>query len=243
MFEEMKLKSIVKTLLVIGMLSWVAVGFAQNQEGQPGNQGNSLSKLMAMLGKMTDEQKAYARANWLVAPEAYTNRHDHPSSYIISPNPAPDTQKTYECSGCSSAYLLRFYGESVNGVELFNQPTFPCKHSEGAYPKCFKVLFEEQLGNYTTEYYTGTTDDLKDAVSKGTPVIVLLFNGKTLHYVPVVGYDEEHFFIQDSVDDYRNVDDCNDFNRSVEIPVFDKMWNIPIESCQRLFVIVGKKQG
>ena len=31
MFEEMKLKSIVKTLLVVGMLSWVAVGSAQNR--------------------------------------------------------------------------------------------------------------------------------------------------------------------------------------------------------------------
>lgn len=237
----MYMKSMVKTLLVVVMLSLVTGVSAQNQEGQPGNQGNSLSKLMVMLNNMTDEQKAYARANWLVEPETYVNQHDHPSSYLISPNPAPDTQKTCECSGCSSAYLLRFYGENANGVELFNQQSFPCKHSEGAYPKCFKILFEEQYGNYTTAYYTGTTDDLKNAVSKGTPVIVLLFNGKTLHYVPVVGYDEEHFFIQDSVDEYRNVDDCDNFNRSVEIPVFDKMWNIPIESCQRLFVIVEKK--
>ena len=241
MFEKMNSKSKVKTLLVVMMLSWVTVVPAQSQEGQPGNQGSSLSKLMTMLDKMTDEQKAYARANWLVAPEIYVSQHDHPATYTISPNPAPDTQTTFECSGCSSAYLLRFYGKQVNGVELFNQPTFPCKHSEGAYPKCFKVLFEEQYGNYTTAYYTGTTDDLKDAVSKGIPVIVLLFNGKTLHYVPVVGYDEDHFYIQDSVDEYRNVDDCNDFNRSVEIPVFDKMWNIPIESCQRLFVIVREK--
>ena len=239
----MYMKSMVKTLLVVVMLSLVTGVSAQNQEGQPGNQGNSLSKLMVMLNNMTDEQKAYARANWLVEPETYVNQHDHPSSYLISPNPAPDTQKTCECSGCSSAYLLRFYGENANGVELFSQQSFPCKHSEGAYPKCFKILFEEQYGNYTTAYYTGTTDDLKNAVSKGTPVIVLLFNGKTLHYVPVVGYDEEHFFIQDSVDEYRNVDDCADFNRSVEIPVFDKMWNIPIESCQRLFVIVGKYKG
>ena len=237
----MNLKSMVKTLLVVMMLFGVTIVSAQNQERQPGNQGNSLSKLMEMLGKMTDEQKAYARANWLVAPETYVNRHDHPSSYVISPNPVPDTQKTCECSGCSSAYLLRFYGDSINGVELFNQLSFPCKHSEGAYPKCFKVLFEQQYGNYTTEYYTGTTDDLKNAVSKGIPVIVLLFNGKTLHYVPVVGYDKEHFYIQDSVDEYRNVDDCNNFNRSVEIPVFDKMWNIPVESCQRVFVIVKKK--
>ena len=237
----MNLKSTVKTLLVVMMLSWVTVVSAQNQEVQSGNQGNSLSKLMVMLSKMTDEQKSYARANWLVAPETYVKWHDHPLSFIIFPNPVPDTQHTCECSGCSSAYLLRFYGESVNGVELFNRPSFPCKHSEGAYPKCFKVLFEEQYDKYTADYYTGTTEDLKNAVSKGIPVIVLLFNGKTLHYVPVVGYDKDHFFIQDSVDEYRNVDDSKNFNRSVEIPVFDKMWDIPIESCQRLFVIVRKK--
>ncbi len=236
----MNLKSMVKTLLVAMMLSWVTVVPAQNQEVQPANQSNSLNKLMVMLSKMTDEQKAYARANWLVAPETYVKWHDHPSSFIISPNPVPDTQNTCECSGCSSAYLLRFYGESVNGVELFNRPSFPCKHSEGAYPKCFKVLFEEQHDDYVADYYTGTTDDLKNAVSKGIPVIVLLFNGKTLHYVPVVGYDKDHFFIQDSVDEYRN-EDFKNYNRSVEISVFDKMWNIPIESCQRLFVIVRKK--
>ena len=240
MIGKMDLKSMVKTLLAVVMLSWVTAVSAQNQEGA-GNEGSSLSKLMEMLGKMTDEQKAYARANWLVAPEAYVNTNDHPSAYVITPNPAPDTQTACECSGCSSAYLLRFYGESANGVELFNRPSFPCKHSEGAYPRCFKVFFEEQLGNYTADYYTGTTDDLKNAVSKGTPVIVLLFNGKTLHYVPVVGYDGSHFFIQDSVDEYRNVDDSNSFNRSVEIPVFDKLWNIPIESCQRLFVVVRRK--
>ena len=241
MIRKMNMKSMLKTLLVVVTLSWVTAVSAQNQVGQSGNEGNSLSKLMAMLGKMTDEQKAYARANWLVAPEAYVNRMDHPASYVISPNPAPDTQTSFECSGCSSAYLLRFYGERANGVDLFNQPSFPCKHSEGAYPRCFKVLFEEQMGNYTVDYYTGGTDDLKNAVSKGTPVIVLLFNGKTLHYVPVVGYDGNHFYIQDSVDEYRNVYENDNYNRSVEIHVFDKMWNIPIESCQRLFVIVRKK--
>ena len=237
----MNLKSFIRTLLVTVMLSCVTGISAQKHEGQSGNQSNSLSKLMNMLGNMTDEQKAYARANWLVAPEIYVNKHDHPSSYIISPNPAPDTQNDYECSGCSSAYLLRFYGENINGVVLFNQPTFPCKHSEGAYPKCFKVLFEEQYENFTTEYYTGSTNDLKNAISKGIPVIVLLFNGKTLHYVPVIGYDNDYFFIQDSVNEYRNVVDCKSFNRTVEISVFDKMWNIPIESCGRLFVIVKKK--
>ena len=222
-------------------LLWGYSANAQNQNVQSENQENSLSKLMVMLNNMTEEQKAYARANWLITPETFINRHNYPSSYVIYPNPVPDTQAGNECAACSSAYLLRFYGENVNGVSLYQQPTFPCKYSEGAYPKCFKILFEEQYKNYTAAYYTGTTDDLKDAVSRGIPVIALIFNGNTLHYVPVVGYDESHFFIQDSVEKYRNVTDNKAYNERIDIHLFDKMWNIPIESCQRLFVMVNKR--
>lgn len=197
--------------------------------------------MLNMLNNLTDEQKAYARANWLVTPEAYVNKHDHPSSFVIYPNPKPDTQSGNECAACSSAYLLRFYGEDVDGMTLYHQPTFPCKYDDGAYPKCFKVFFEEQRSNYTAEYYTGTIDDLKNAISKGIPVIALVSTGKTLHYVPVVGYDETHFFIQDSVEKYRNAADKEAYNESIEIETFDMMWNIPIESCQRLFVVVKKR--
>lgn len=233
-------KSIFISSLLLMQLLLPSFACAQNPEGVSGGQENSLEKLMVMLNTMTDEQKEFARANWLVAPEVYDNQQDHPSSYIVFPNPQPDTQTENECAACSSAYLLRFYGEDVDGVALYHQPSFPCKYKDGAFPKCFKVLFEEQYKAYTTEYYTGTTDDLKNAISKGVPVISLVFTGKTLHYVPVVGYDESHFFIQDSVEKYRNVADNKAYNESVDIETFDKMWNIPIESCQRLFVVVKK---
>ena len=248
----MKRTAIITYLLTAIMLSWSTDIHAQvtDQQGvlpkdnTPSqivdNQGNFLSRLEQKLSQMTEEEQAYARANWLVAPSTYTNNHTHPASYIIAPNPAPDTQTTFECSGCSSAYLLRFYGEEANGVELFHQSSFPCKHEEGAFPRCFKVLFEEQHKNFSTAYYTGTTDDLKNAVSQGVPVIVLISNGKSLHYVPVVGYDESNFYIQDSVERYRNVANNTAYNRSIDINTFDKMWNIPLESCQRLFVIVNK---
>ena len=235
----MNKKSLLMSALLL--LSCAIPLHAQNQDGLSENQGNSLNKLLNMLNNMTDEQKAYARANFLVAPTAYVNQHDHPSSYIIFPNPRPDTQQGIECAACSSAYLLRFYGKEVDGVSLYQQSSFPCKYEDGAYPKCFKILFEEQYKTYTTEYYTGTTDDLKNAISKGIPVIVLVFNGKTLHYIPVVGYDESHFFIQDSVEKYRNTADNKAYNESVDIETFDRMWNIPIESCQRLFVVVKKR--
>ena len=236
----MENKSVIISTLLLMLFSWTSAQ-AQNQEDKQGNQENSLNKFLNMLNNLTDEQKAYARANWLVAPEKYVNTHDHPSSFVIYPNPKPDTQSGNECAACSSAYLLRFYGEDVDGMTLYHQPTFPCKYDDGAYPKCFKVLFEEQRSNYTAEYYTGTIDDLKNAISKGIPVIALVSTGKTLHYVPVVGYDETHFFIQDSVEKYRNAADKEAYNESIEIETFDMMWNIPIESCQRLFVVVKKR--
>lgn len=236
----MEKKTFLIFTLLLMLFSWSSFAQAQNPKEPSGNQENTLNKLLSMLNNMTDEQKAYARANWLMAPEEYANKHDHPSSFVIFPNPKPDTQTKNECAACSSAYLLRFYGEDVEGVSLYQQPTFPCKYGDGAYPRCFKVLFEEQYKNYTAEYYTGSTDDLKNAVSKGIPVIALVFTGKTLHYVPVVGYDESHFFIQDSVEKYRNVADNDAYNESIDIDMFDRMWNIPIESCQRLFVVVKK---
>ena len=236
-----KRRFVLVSALLLMLLSCTFSAHAQVQDGLSGNQENTLNKLLNMLNNLTEEQKAYARANWLVAPEAYVNNHDHPSSYVIYPNPKPDTQNGNECAACSSAYLLRFYGEDVDGVSLYHQPTFPCKYDDGAYPKCFKTLFEEQYTNFTAAYHTGTTDDLKNAISKGIPVIALVFTGKSLHYVPVVGYDESHFFIQDSVEQYRNVADNEAYNESVDIDTFDKMWNIPIESCQRLFVVMKKR--
>lgn len=227
--------------LILMLISWISPAHAQTQDEQSGNQANALGNLMSKLNNMTDEQKDYARANWLVTPETYVSQHDHPSSYVIFPNPMPDTQNGNECAACSSAYVLRFFGEDVDGVSLYHQPTFPCKYEEGAFPRCFKMLFEEQYNTFTTEYFTGTTDDLKNAVSKGIPVITLVYTGKSLHYVPVVGYDESHFFIQDSVEKYRNVVGNNAYNESINIDTFDKMWNIPIESCQRLFVMVKKR--
>ena len=237
----MKNTFVLACLLSVMTFLCVSVSQAQNTETPSAEQGDQISKLLAVINNMTEEEKAFVRTNLMVEPIAYSNEHQYPPSYIIDPNPAPDTQTANECAGCCSAYLLRFYGEDVDGVWLYQQPSFPCKMADGAYTRCFKVLFEEQLKNYTTTYYTGTTDDLKDAVSQGVPVIVLLFTGKTLHYVPVVGYDESHFYIQDSVKKYRNVADNKAYNEAIAIDTFEKMWNIPLESCQRLFVIVKKQ--
>ncbi len=229
-------------LAFVIMLLWTSNVCSQNNMAIPDISAIPISSWQGMMNLLGDEQKAFIRDNLLVAPSVYDNNNNHPGSFVITPNPAPDTQSGVECAACSSAYLLRFYGAEANGVEMYHNPTFPCKHKGGAFPRCFRILFEQQLDGYTAEYYTGTTEDLRDAVSKGVPVIVLLlYNGNSLHYVPVVGYDDTYFYIQDSVDKYRNVTDNDDYNEKLDIATFDAMWNIPFDPCRRLFVLVHKK--
>ena len=117
--------SYISSALLVAMLFWASVVSAQSQEAQAAGQGSIFERLVEMLGEMTDEEKAYARSNWLVTPAEYANSHDHPASYLITPNPAPDTQQKVECAACSSAYLLRFFGEEADGVALYHSETFP----------------------------------------------------------------------------------------------------------------------
>ena len=159
---------------------------------------------------------------WLVAMLLWAsvanaqNQDDFFSKVVELLNEMSDEEKVY--------VRENMYGETANGVELYHQDSFPYKYEGGAFPRCFKTFFEELHKGYTTEYYTGTTDDLKDAVSQGIPVIaLLLYNRKSMHYVPVVGYDESHFFIQNSVEKYRNVKDNPSYNESLPIDQFDAM--------------------
>lgn len=68
---------------------------------------------------------------------------------------------------------------------------------------------------------------LKKEVSKGRPVIVLIRTWKNqnwLHFVPVVGYDEDYIFVAESL---KELVDCNEryYNRKIAVNEFRKLWN------------------
>ena len=68
----MKEKKLIISALLLMLFCWAFPTYAQVTEGQSANQESSLSKFINSLNNMTDEQKAYARANWLVVPEFLT---------------------------------------------------------------------------------------------------------------------------------------------------------------------------
>ena len=136
------------------------------------------------------------------------------------------------------AYVLRHFGKSVEGIKMYMQKDFPCKFDMGTYPKVFKKYLEPK--GYKVNYYTGTIDDLKNCVSKGTPVIVLLqYPDGVLHYVPVTGYDKSYIYIQESVPRYRT-DNKPAYNEKRTIEEFKKLWAVPIPYSSNLFVEIIK---
>lgn len=144
--------------------------------------------------------------------------------YIITKENRIDIQTGYQCSGFSSAYVLRHWDIQAEGVDLYK--IMPNKMKNGyVYPKGLCRLLQSY--GFKVKYCRGSLNTLKVHINKGNPVIVLIRVRKDkewLHYVPVVGYDEQHIFIAESLKELVNCE-CKYYNRRVDNKEFLKLWN------------------
>ncbi|ABX42310.1 hypothetical protein [Lachnoclostridium phytofermentans] len=90
-----------------------------------------------------------------------------PKQYMITSENFIDYQPHYECSGYSSAYVLRSLGENANGLELYNN--ISNKNNDGTVSSEALVEFLKEKG-YSVKLCSGTLMQLKHEISKGTPV-------------------------------------------------------------------------
>ncbi|MBO7426040.1 MAG: C39 family peptidase [Clostridiales bacterium] len=145
------------------------------------------------------------------------------SSYMIQTPNSFEIQGYNQCAGFSSAYLMRHYGRTITGQEAYQK--MPKLKNGTVLPRnLLKFLKSEGL---KAGYYRGNTDTIKSIVEKGDPVIVLIrsFKGsKTLHYVNIVGYDEDNLYLAETIEDYINADDPG-YNRIVRTEDFIELWN------------------
>lgn len=144
--------------------------------------------------------------------------------FVITKKNRIDIQNGYQCAGFSTAYILRHWSLETDGNRLYE--VIPNKMKDGCvYPKGIRNLLS-QYGLKAT-YCAGNIAALKNEVSKGNPVIVMIRtqpDQSGLHYVPVVGYDEQYFFIAESLDGFVN---CNEesYNRKIALREFEQLWN------------------
>ena len=145
--------------------------------------------------------------------------------YLIGGDNYSEQQGKCECAGFSSAYVYRHLGMDVRGMDIYKE--MPCKGPRG-YVYCKGIVKLAKRHGLKAMLRTGNLKALKNAVAEGSPVIVMLRSRKGsrgLHFVPVVGYDEEFIYLMDSVYSNRNAITAN-YNRKLSTRDFQKLWNI-----------------
>lgn len=144
--------------------------------------------------------------------------------YLITKSNRIDLQTGYQCSAFSSAYVLRHWGMEANGAHLYER--MPCKMKDGyVYPKGIQKLLRQY--GLRVKYRAGNLAALKNAVSTGNPVIVLIRvrpDKGWLHFVPVVGYDEQGIFVVESLEELVNCSTPH-YNRRISTRQFKQLWN------------------
>ena len=143
--------------------------------------------------------------------------------YMIDADNRFEYQQGSECSGYSTAFVLRHLGIDIDGLSAYKQ--IPVKLWRGSVPGigiiylCLKYKVKVLLR-------IGNIEALKDSVSKGIPVVVFtrtVVGSRWLHYITVVGFDEEYIYTADSLKEQKNSEDKL-YNRRIPISDFKKIW-------------------
>lgn len=159
--------------------------------------------------------------------------------YMITSENYFDYQKHYECSGYASAYALRSMGIESDGKDLYYH--FKDKNPDGTLAPGYLWENLNDMG-YKSGLWVGSVTDLKYAVNKGVPVIVLIRVNTSqpyLHYVPVVGYDKEYIYVADSLSYMTNSDETH-YNRKIAIDEFKELWKNKTFFVDNIYITIKK---
>lgn len=123
-------------------------------------------------------------------------------------------QKAHQCGPASLAGVLNYWGVNVRPRDIAREI-----YSESARGTLgIDMALYAKRKALRASQYRSTPDDLKQRVSAGCPMIVMVDNGfwafQQNHFMVVVGYDENHI-IANSGDDQH---------KSVPIQHFTKAW-------------------
>lgn len=148
-----------------------------------------------------------------------------PSEYMVTTENRFDYQAHLECSGYSSAYVLRSLGVDVNGLDVYND--ISDKNKDGTVSPEPLVEYLESKGYNAALHTERNLWEMEKAISEGTPVIAFVKtapNEPYLHYLPIVGYDKESIYAADSLP-YKKNSDAENYNRKLSVGDFEKMWD------------------
>lgn len=162
-----------------------------------------------------------------------------PESYMIMKEENyVQFQKGRDCAGYAVAYVLRHLGEDIEGAQLYADMSF--KVGNGVSLRGVRKAFRDY--GYTACSYTGTIDTLKMQLTKGVPIVAFItINENGHHYVTVVGYDKNFFYLADSTGAASNTVGCLQYNRRVTYEQFEELWKTNLYPVNNIYTVIEKQ--
>ena len=156
---------------------------------------------------------------YITPPKDNVNVFDYPPEFFCKTEEnRVDYQTDGKCSAYAAAYVLRHFGEDLNGEELAPE----IKRIFGFVPSNSIVNVFKRRG-YRAEAVCGSIQTLKQQLKNGNPVIVFIRITGDTHYAVVVGYDERHVYLADSLKKNANASDER-YNRVLTTENFENVW-------------------
>ena len=163
-------------------------------------------------------------------------------TYILKSKNRIDYQKSTECSGFSLAYVFRSYGIEADGKDIYAKIQGKMKNG-AVMPRVLRKVIQEY--GFKANYVKGNLETIKSDLSDGKRVIVFIrtrLDKNWLHYVPIVGYDEEHIYIAESMNSLVNCQEDN-YNRKLTNQEFSQYWDtreIYMPFYRNTYIVIGK---
>lgn len=161
---------------------------------------------------------------------------DHPPEFFCAgAENRIDYQTDGKCAAYAAAYLLRHFGEDADGEALFPELKRPLGFVSA---NSIADVFAQH--GYQAKAYHGSIDTLKQRLSEGNPIIVFIRIPGDTHYAVVVGYDEQHIYLADSLAENANASDAR-YNRVLKAEDFEAVWKTGTPLPDNIYIFIEMK--
>ena len=155
-----------------------------------------------------------------------------PEFFCASTENRIDCQTDGKCAAYASAYLLRHFGEEIDGEELFPE----LKRTLGFVSANSVTDVFVQRG-YQAKACHGSIDTMKQRLTEGNPIIVFIRIPGDTHYAVVVGYDEQYIYLADPIAESANASDAQ-YNRVLTTEDFEAIWKNGTLLPDNIYIVV-----
>ena len=159
-----------------------------------------------------------------------------PEFFCASSENRIDYQTNGKCAAYAAAYLLRDFGEDTDGEVLFPE----LKRTLG-FVSANSIVDVFEWHGYQAKACHGSVDTLKQRLTEGNPIIVFIRIPGDTHYAVVVGYDEQHIYLVDSLAENANTSDAR-YNRVLTTENFEAVWKTGTLLPDNIYITFSRKE-